>query len=299
MIYDPSAVFYVCASSGYRRNEYDSLYLTGIPYDFAKKINVAEEYLRQSTAAGGLRPCISAVSRAAKVSRCFVRRIEREINEKAAVTPTVVGRKSGGPGGYSLDALDYYLILRLYRELPTRTLASYVEELQLQHGVSVCVNTMKDVLLKSFAYRSNLHACNVVPLDKFRPTNLVKAFNFRNDLIKFHPRRVKCIDEKLIKGEELYHRRARRDPETGVVPPTYSTADFRNSYSCLGMTSINPQNEVAFFHKIHDRRNDSHEFGEYIDLAINCGFLRPWDVLVADNAKYHFYGDNCNLIDYL
>ena len=106
---------------------------------------------------------------------------------------------------------------------------------------------MKEVLLKSFAYRSNLHSCNVVPLDKFRPTNLVKAFNFRNDLIKFHPQRVKCIDEKLIKGEELYHRRARRDPVTGVVPPTYSTADFRNSYSCLGMTSINPQNMVAFF----------------------------------------------------
>ena len=65
------------------------------------------------------------------------------------------------------------------------------------------------------------------------------------------------------------------------------------------MTSINSQNEVAFFHKIHDRRNDGHEFGEYIDLAINCRFLCPWDVLIADNAKYHFYGDNRNLIDYL
>ena len=99
MIFDPSAVDYVLASSGYRCNEYDSLYLIGLPYDFAKKIHVAEEYLRQSTAAGGSRPCIPAVSRSAKVYRCFDRRIEREIHEKAAVTPTVVGRKSGGPGG--------------------------------------------------------------------------------------------------------------------------------------------------------------------------------------------------------
>ena len=187
MILYPSAVDFVAARAGYRRNEYDSLYLTGIPYDFAKKINVAEEYLRQSTTAGGLRPSILAVSRAAKVSRCFVQRIEREITEKAAVTPTVVGRRSGGPGEYTLDVLDYYLILRLYRKLPMRSLPSYVEELQLQYGVRILVISMKDVLLKIFSYKSNLHSCNVVPLDKFRPTNLVKAFNFRNDLIKFHP----------------------------------------------------------------------------------------------------------------
>ena len=31
--------------------------------------------------------------------------------EKSVVAPTVVGRKSGGPGGYTLDALDYYLVL--------------------------------------------------------------------------------------------------------------------------------------------------------------------------------------------
>ena len=90
---------------------------------------------------------------------------------------------------------------------------------------------MKMILQHRFAYKSNLRAANVVSLDKFRPTNLVKAINFWKDLVKFRPRRVKFIDEKLIKGEDLFHQRAQRDPVTGVVSLTYSTADFRNSYS--------------------------------------------------------------------
>ena len=76
-------------------------------------------------------------------------------------------------------------------------------------------------------------------------------------------------------------------------------SDFRNTYTLLGLAGIDRRGGTAFYHKIHTEKNDSTEFGIFIEGALEAGFLLNWDVLVLDNATYHDGGDNKYLAEWL
>ena len=58
---------------------------------------------------------------------------------------------------------------------------------------------------------------NLVPIDKFKPSNMLKAEEYISVLSCIAPDRLRFGDEKLIKGAEVYCRRTRRNVFTGKL----------------------------------------------------------------------------------
>jgi hypothetical protein len=73
------------------------------------------------------------------------------------------------------------------------------------------------------------------------------------------PRRLKFGDEKSLKGAELFNRKVRRDPITGVTPPVIADSDFRNSYCIMGFCGVDLMN-APFQFTIGEDNHDAESF---------------------------------------
>ena len=249
--------------TGGKVNQYGGIYHPGQRYGLKKRTDVRDMYVRRSMG-GHVQPNISEIASECAVSRYFVRLIENEVISSGMIQATPTPRsKRGGYGGYTFDVADYYVLIELYREEPSRTIGSYALNLQLRTGLVVSEPTIRRVLEKSFRYAGKLRAVNLIPLDKFRYENMIKAGEFVDVISKFPIDRIKCVDEKLLKNAEGLGRRARRDPITGIVPPTFTMGDFRNTYKLLGICGIDIRVSPVFF-KIHKDKNDSEEYNDFI-----------------------------------
>ena len=138
----------------------------------------------------------------------------------------------------------------------------------------------------------------MVPYDKFRPENEGRACEFIYMLSNFAPERVKFGDEKSLKGQELYNRKVRVDPETGIAPPVVTGTDFRNTHSITGFCGID-ERTIPIWYRIRDATNDSEMFLSDVEATIRDGFLRHRDVLVLDNVSYHSKKHATILADWL
>ena len=138
---------------------------------------------------------------------------------------------------------------------------------------------------------------NLVPYDKFRTENESRAYEFLYMLSHFSPWRVKFGDEKLLKGQEVYNRKVRRDPRTGKIPVMTATPDFRNTHAITGFCGIDESTNPVWF-RIHKANNNSVQFKADVKAVIASGFLRARDVLVLDNVAYHCGKENKHLAEW-
>lgn len=138
-----------------------------------------------------------------------------------------------------------------------------------------------------FPYKGNLLKPNLVPYDKFKPENQVRAYEYLKALFNLHPEKIKFVDEKHLRGEELFAQKVRRDPCSGLVPIVLVDPDFRNTHNITAFCSINRQNVAPVWYRIHDGSNTQEEFHNTCEKALQDGYFQPYDVLVADNATIH------------
>jgi hypothetical protein len=138
----------------------------------------------------------------------------------------------------------------------------------------------------------------MVPYDKFRAENIEKAFDYIYTIIQVDPSRLIFADEKLLKGQELFNRLVRKDPMTGKTPCMNPDPDFRNTHSITGFCSISGDRQPVLF-RVHEGNNNAEEFARDVEAAILCGYIRPGDFLVLDNAAYHMGKENEVLEDWL
>ena len=108
---------------------------------------------------------------------------------------------------------------------------------------------------------------------------------------EFAPRRLKFGDEKLLKGQEVYARRTRRNVFTGEVPAIITPPDFRNTYIITAFIGIDERSSLIHF-RINKAQNNADQFALDLEMAVISGFLLSGDVLVLDNAVYHTGGGN-------
>ena len=283
-------------------NKFGGVYLNGKPYDYCKKVEIVMAYKHSQVANGGNRPSISALSKQCRVSRGFIKKIEKEMEKYGRVLRIEekyqVREGPVGPGSASINELDSFILLMLYFDEPSRILPSYVEWLQILSGTVLSECTVSRFFKGAFPYRASLYRPNLVPFDKFRRVNLEKATEYLNFVSLIEPTRIKFGDEKLLKGEELFSRNVRRNPLTGEIPALLTTPDFRNTYSLTGFCGIDVRVSPVFF-SIHESNNDAIQFALDLEDAISHGFLCPGDILVLDNAAYHCGGENSKLDDWL
>ena len=285
-------------------NEWGGYYRRGKQYGMEKKLAIAETYLNYEQLDGG-RPSISKIASEHKVSRDFVRKIESELymNDRCVVSPEeitldMVSRRRMGPGSIVLDQSDCFALYCLYRRKPTRSLRSYVNELYRIRGTIVSESVVSRWFNHAFEFRGGLCVPNLVPYDKFRPHNVEKAVEYIKALARINPSRLKYADEKSLKGKDICNKLARRDPLTGIVPPTMTDPDLRNTYSIIGICGISRRSTPVRY-RITESTVDAEIFALEIEDAIASRFLRAGDVLVMDNAANHTGKENTVLEDWL
>ena len=262
-------------NNSYRANQNGGIYLNGAKYPIQLKIRVAEEYLTASNNLTSL-PNLTQIASRLCVSRTFVREVGDELLTHGCITEDNKRTRGtdvqkGTPGRTKLTAIDYWYLIHLYREEPSRTLGSYVYELAAFSGVHICCKTVDRIFQEAFPYKGALRISSIIPLDKFRENNLLRANEFIATISKLPLSRIKLFDEKLLKNSEGLCRKVRRDPITGVIPPILSAPDFRNTYKILGMTSLDENNPLSFYYKIHTYNNDSYEFSEFVFDTLDNG----------------------------
>jgi hypothetical protein len=124
------------------------------------------------------------------------------------------------------------------RSKPTQSLGSYVNKLYRLRGTMVSKMLVSCFVNHAFPIRAGLCVPNLVPYDRFCPQNIEKAVEYIRALARIDPGRLKYANEKSLKGKDIYNKLARRDPFTGVVPPTMADPDLQNTYSIIGMCGI-------------------------------------------------------------
>ena len=195
-------------------NENGGAYLHGRSYDYTKKLHVAFTYSAAKEAVGG-RPDIKAIAMECAVSRKFVYKIERELDEFGRVFKPgekhLTREGSRGPCTRSLDNCDMFILYQLYLDEPTRVSSSYVDWLYFFTGNVVSESTISSFFIKCFDHRGGFCRPNLVPFDMYRPENLEKMIEYVTLVAQMDPSRLKFGDEKQLKGQELYNRKVRRD----------------------------------------------------------------------------------------
>jgi hypothetical protein len=138
----------------------------------------------------------------------------------------------------------------------------------------------------------------MIPYNKFKPGNIIRAQDFVNIVSMIDPNRLKFGDEKLVKGAEVFCRQTQRNVLTGEVPPCYTASDFRNTYPVVAFCGIDLSTMPGYY-RIHDGKNDSESFSRDVETAVSMGFFKGDDILVLDNAAIHDKGDNTYLEEWL
>ncbi len=85
---------------------------------------------------------------------------------------------------------------------------------------------------------------------------------------------------------------------TGLVPPTMTDPDFRNTYSVIGICGICTRLSPVRY-RIMDATVDANLFSMEIESAISHRYLRAGDVLILDNAAIHMGKDNSVIEEWL
>jgi hypothetical protein len=200
-------------------------------------------------------------------------------------------------GSKSLSLEDELFLLTLYRLQPSTSLKAYVKALFDEKETTVSRMTISRWFNTRFPFKGKkVKTCNV-PLDKFKPSNIIRWKEYILEIEGFEPHRLKFGDEKHIKGADLYEK-VRRDPLTGETPSNKTDGDFRNTYTIIGLCGIDCRVQPVEY-TINKHCNDSTAFCDFIDKAIIKGFLLEGDVLVLDNAAIHNKADSTNLFEFL
>jgi transposase len=285
-------------------NHNGGIYQNGKSYNYMKKIEVAVAYKVVQDGIGGGRPNLSAIARQCSVGWEFVKKIETELNEHGRVLhPSEVysnREQEGGPGSRSLDDIDSAVLMFLYLEEPSRQLSSFCQWLHFLTGTCVSESTVSRFFNHGFPIRGGLCRPNLVPIDKFKPENIERAFEYLQVLAQIAPHRLVFGDKKHLKGQDIFNRKNRKNPMTGEIPLMMVNPDFRNTYNLTGFCKIDPTiHEQAVWCSIHEDLNDADNFALELEYGIQQGFIRGGQVLVIDNAAVHTGRENTVLQEYL
>jgi hypothetical protein len=210
----------------------------------------------------------------------------------------MVSQRAIGPGSIALDEGDCFLLIFLMRRKPTRFLGSYVHELYHLRGTTVSKSMISPFFNHALPIRAGLCVPNLVPYDKFCPRNIEKAIEYIRALARIDPGRLKYADKKSLKGRDICNKLARRDPFTGIAPPTMTDPDFQNSYSIIGICGISRRSTPVKY-RIAESTVDAELFAMEMEDAVASEFLQPSVVLVMDNAANHTGKENTVLENWL
>jgi len=280
------------ASGGVLTNQFGGLYEPGKAYSITKKLQVAEK-IRELFAATGRYPTNVEVGQLCCVGDRFVAKVRREMEEHNRVLhpDEIVQRRATGVGSIALDEDDESVLLFLRYTDPTRSNQSYVEHLFYQTGKVVSESLISDWFAHRFDHSGKFKVPDLVAMDKFKPENISKyLFHVAFVASITDWTRFKFGDEKHLDGAEIYKKKVRGDPFTGIVPSILVGGDFRKRYNINAIMSLCPLKPPLFI-SIEEETNDAASFLGVILSALDAGFFNFGDIFVLDNWTGHSNGE--------
>jgi hypothetical protein len=229
--------------AGYTFNSAGGAYCHGVARPFKDKIQVAEIYLEMRE----IDPDVSirAVSLAASVGKNFATKVVSEVKSGALINPHLQVRYCArGAGSLTILYKDGLLLLALWAKNNQTTLKAYSRCLYLATGKFVSRNTICQWFLTAMPFKGGLRIVNQVPIDKYKPKNILRLLKFMDKILRINPYRLKICDENHLKRAKLFNRKGCRDPLTGKVEPLLVDSDWRNSYTIIGFCGIAPDTKA-------------------------------------------------------
>lgn len=190
-------------------NRFGGQYIRGASYDVLTKLRVADA-IRNSEREGG-RVVVSRIAESCRVSSKFVNKIQFELFTRGKVLhPKEVKQiikakreESGdaGVGSKTIDNVDRYVLLQLYLKEPHRTLQSYQDWLTYYTGSRPSRSTISNYFLRGFPHRAGFVKPNLVPYDKFKVENVIRAYEYIEILLDIICRRKAIEGTRAISAE--------------------------------------------------------------------------------------------------
>lgn len=201
---------------GYVLNCNGGYFKHGKAYSVEKMAKVALAYHEAFLLEDG-RPKVRSLAKKLKVSHVYIYKVAKGLNLTAKIDKFRPPQKVGIPGFYKLTVVDYWMLVQLRKECDSRSLASYRYELYHRTGTLISRSTIHRIFHKAYLYRGGLRKPNLIPLDKFKPSNIQRARDFVQIISNFPLARLKFVDEKLLKNSEGLTRKVRVCPMTKKV----------------------------------------------------------------------------------
>jgi hypothetical protein len=195
-------------------------------------------------------------------------------------------RGNYGSRVFGVDSYDDCIrcMLGLYYQDRTASNIMYQEALSCI-GVSASESTISRVLAK---YNMGKGMPDLQPADKYSDANVIKFFDYTTVIRSFDPRDLHFLDEAHVDGKNVWRRKVRRCPLTGLLPSIIVPGSFRARYNIISSCCIRPQNgnhPVQF--KISEENGNEVCFSEFIMEQAMAGVYAAGTVLVMDNAAIH------------
>ena len=182
----------LAALNGLSVNKNKGYYRNGAALPFERRITIAEKYLELRSGSNGCRPNIAKVARLANTSRHSVLRVEEDLLQGGRIEDLKKRKRSvaQGPGAKTLDVVDTHVLLALRAQEPSRSLPSYCRHLHAITGTCVSPSVVSWFFTRGFEFQAGMRKPSLVPYDRFKPENLVKAVEYAKIIAKLNPYRL-------------------------------------------------------------------------------------------------------------
>jgi hypothetical protein len=235
-------------------------------------------------------PTIKVVAKLSKVSEPTASKYIK-IYEELGVGSLVeyLGRSraessTSGPGSQTLDSIGVGLLMNYYYANPSATLDMYQVYLR-HHGFSVSNATLSRVFL---TYDMRRGKPNMIPFDKWSDRNFVNLYDYLEFIQNIHWSRLHFFDECHHDGRDVFCRKVRRDPITGLFPDVGVPGNFRVRYNVFASCTAAPHNgnwPVQSY--ISTDNGDAAGYAEFVMDCAHRGCYARYSVGVIDNAAIH------------
>jgi hypothetical protein len=179
-------------------------------------------------------------------------------------------------------------LLSLRVEIPNRPNLDYCQELFAYNGTVISSSSVSDYFAKAWSCSGKYRKPNLIPLDKFRPENVLKYAHYRLKVSLFQDHsRWNFLDEKHLVNKGVLPDCVRACPLIGRVPAIPVSGDFREAYNLFAIISTNPDKPYPIDYMIGRENDNAASFVAFIEYLIGTRFFLHNKILVMDNAAIH------------
>jgi hypothetical protein len=149
--------------------------------------------------------------------------------------------------------------------------------------------TISNFFKKWFAFRGSLRMSSFVPLDKYKPKNIERYYEFL-EMIKKLPEHFEfhCIDEKQVINHHCVQERVCACPLTGQVRCIHVTGDFREAYNLIAIISANVTKTCPVYWIVLGEENGNLcSYVAFLKHLIAIRWFKRGGVLIRDRATIH------------